>query len=93
MSTELPVPDDRQWDETPRGGLSALLRNFGWAMMILWVAGLAGYGIWHLVTDTENLVQNLLAFGFWLGGGLVFLSVLMDRLKSYKSDRYRGVEK
>jgi anti-sigma factor RsiW len=93
MSTDFPLPDDRQWDETPRGGLSAFLRNFGWTVMLLWVAGLAGFGIWQLVRSPENLGEKLLVFGLWLGFGLVFLSVLIDRLKTLKTDRYRRVEK
>ncbi len=93
MSTSFPVPDDRQWDETPRSGLSTFLRNFGWTLLVLWVVGLSGFMLWHLITDGEDLVEKLLVFGAWLGFGLVFLSVLMDRLKSYKTDRYRGVEK
>ena len=93
MSTDFPLPDDRQWDETPRSGPSSFFRNFGWTLMILWITGLAGYGIWQLLTNTEDLLVNLLAFGFWLGFGLVFLSVLLDRLKTMKTDRYRRVEK
>ena len=93
MTTKFPMPDDRQWDETPRGGLSAFLRNFGWLLLVAWVVGLSGFMIWHLVTDGENLVEKLLVFGMWLGFGLVFLSVLLDRLKSYRTDRYRRVEK
>ena len=52
MSTSFPLPDDRQWDETPRSGLSSYLRNFGWLLMILWVVGLAGFGIWQLLTHS-----------------------------------------
>ena len=93
MSTRLPVPDDRQWDEAPRSGLSSLLRNFGWVLMLSWIIGLSGYGVYQLLSDTENLVWNLIAFGFWLGMGLVFFSVLLDRLKTRRTDRYRRVEK
>lgn len=93
MSTDFQLPDDRQWDETPRSGLSSLFRNFGWTLMILWIAGLAGFGIWRFATDTENLLGNLLVFGVWFGFGLVFLSVLLDRIKTAKTDRYRRVEK
>lgn len=93
MSTDFPVPDDRQWDEAPRGGLSAFLRNAGWIMLLLWTAGLTIFGLWKLVTNAEHLGQNLLVFGMWFGFGLVFVSVLLDRLKTYRTDRYRGVRK
>jgi len=93
MATEFQVPDDTQWDETPRGGLSGFLRSFGWLVMLAWLAGMGGYGLWQLATNTEDLVASLIVFGMWLGFGLVFLSVLIDRLKTRKTDRYRRVEK
>jgi hypothetical protein len=65
----------------------------GWAILIAWLAGLVGYGTWQLVRSPENLGEKLLVFGLWLGFGLVFLSVLLDRLKVMKTDRYRRVEK
>ena len=93
MATDLPVPDDGQWDEAPRSGLAALLRHFGWLLMLAWIIGLSGFGIYKLATDTEDLVIHLIAFGFWLGLGLVFFSVLLDRLQTRRTDRYRRVEK
>ena len=93
MSTPFPVPDDRQWDETPRGGLSALLRNLGWTALVLWLVGLTVFGLWKMLTDTEHLVERVLAFGVWLGFGLVFVSVAIDRLRTYRTDRYRRVLK
>ncbi|MDX1644376.1 MAG: zf-HC2 domain-containing protein [Thermoanaerobaculia bacterium] len=93
MSTTFRVPPDRGWDETPRGGVSRLLRDFGWMVIGLWVLGLIGFGLWKLATDLDDLWPNLLAFGFWFGFGLVGLSVLVDRLKGLKTDRYRRVLK
>lgn len=93
MATEFQVPDDTQWDETPRGGLSGFFRNFGWLILIAWIVGVGGYGLWQMATNTEDLVASLIVFGMWLGFGLVFLSVLIDRLKTRKTDRYRRVEK
>jgi len=93
MTTEFRVPDDTQWDETPRGRGSGFFRNFGWMILLAWIVGTLGYGLWQIATDTEELLEVVIVFGFWLGFGLVFLSVLIDRLKSRKTDRYRRVEK
>lgn len=93
MSTSFRVPPDVEWSEAPRGGASRLLRDFGWIVVGLWVLGLVGFGLWKLATDLENLWPNLLAFGFWFGFGLIGVSVLVDRLKVLKTDRYRGVPK
>jgi predicted anti-sigma-YlaC factor YlaD len=93
MTTEFRVPDDTQWDETPRGRGSGFFRNFGWLILLAWIVGTLGYGLWQMATDTEELFEVVIVFGAWLGFGLVFLSVLIDRLKTRKTDRYRRVEK
>ncbi|MDR9451886.1 MAG: zf-HC2 domain-containing protein [Acidimicrobiia bacterium] len=93
MTTEFRVPDDTQWDETPRGRGSGFFRNFGWLILLAWIVGTLGYGLWQMATDTEELFEVLIVFGAWLGFGLVFVSVLIDRLKTRKTDRYRRVEK
>ncbi|HSG81744.1 MAG TPA: anti-sigma factor [Gemmatimonadota bacterium] len=93
MTSEFQVPDDTQWDEKPRGSISAFLSRFGWTIAIVWVIAIAGYGIWQVATDAEDLLEAVLVFGLWLGFGLVFLSVLIDRLKTFKTDPYRRIEK
>lgn len=93
MTSEFQVPEDTQWDEKPRGGFSAFLSRFGWTIAIAWVVAIVGYGIWQVATDSENLLEAVLVFGLWLGFGLVFLSVLIDRLKTFKTDPYRRIEK
>ena len=93
MTTEFKIPDDTQWDETPRGAASGFLRNFGWLIAIAWLVGIVGYAIWQIATETEDLIEVVLVFGLWLGFGLVFLSALIDRLKIRKTDPYRKVDK
>ena len=93
MTSEFQVPEDTQWDEKPRGSVSGFLSNFGWMIAIVWVIAIVGYGIWQVATDAEDLLEAILVFGLWLGFGLVFLSVLIDRLKTFKTDPYRRIEK
>lgn len=93
MTTEFQTPDDTQWDESPRGRISGFFSNFGWLIAIAWLVAVIGYGIWQAATDVENLWEVVLVFGLWLGFGLVFLSVLIDRLRTFKTDPYRKIEK
>jgi predicted anti-sigma-YlaC factor YlaD len=93
MTSDFQVPEDTQWDEKPRGSVSGFLSNFGWMIAIAWVVAIIGFVIWQVATDAENLLEAVLVFGLWLGFGLVFLSVLIDRLKTYRTDPYRRVEK
>lgn len=94
MNTEFQVPEDTQWDETPRGALSLFLHNFGWLIAGLWVVGIAAYLIWQIATDSDSLqFEGVLGFGLFLAFGLIVASALVDRLKTRKNDPYRKVLK
>jgi anti-sigma factor RsiW len=92
MSSEFKIPDDG-WDETPRGGVSHVLRNAGLLVGLVWLVGLVMWLIWELAQDPEALVGLLLVGGFLLAAGLLLASVLIDRRRAMKNDRYRRVQK
>jgi anti-sigma factor RsiW len=93
MTSEFQVPEDTGWDESPRSGLSRWLRNVGWIIGISWVVGFVAWLLWLVVTEAEDPLGITLAFGIVLAAGLILLSVLVDRLRSYRTDRYRRVKK
>jgi len=92
MSSEFQVPDDG-WDEAPRGGASRILRNAGLLIGLVWIVGIAMWLIWELANDPEALVGLLIVGGFLLSAGLILASVLIDRRRAMKTDRYRRVQK
>ncbi|MDJ0497351.1 MAG: zf-HC2 domain-containing protein [Acidimicrobiia bacterium] len=94
MNTEFQVPEDTQWDETPRGPVSRLLHNVGWLTYGLWFVGVVAYVLWQVNTDSESVQwEALLGFGLLLGFVLIVLSALVDRLQTRKNDPYRKVKK
>jgi predicted anti-sigma-YlaC factor YlaD len=93
LATEFHKPDDSQWDERPRTGVSLVARGTGWMMAIVWAVFLAGYALWHLWLGSANLVERLLIFGGLSAFALLFTSVLLDRLRAAKTDPYREVKK
>jgi predicted anti-sigma-YlaC factor YlaD len=94
MTTEFRVPEDTQWDETPRNTASRILHNFGWFLAIVWVAGVVAYVVWQMATDSESIqLEGMLGFAILLAFGLIILSALIDRLKTRKTDPYRKVKK
>lgn len=93
MSTQFETPRDDQWREAPRGGVSRLSFGLGWLLLGVWVLGLAGVALWQLATGPEGLGEKLLIFGGLSGFGLLVLSVVLDRIRTYRTDRYRRVEK
>lgn len=92
-SSAFRTPDDGSWDEAPRGGLSRILRDTGWIIGLVWIAGMVVWLLWLVVTEAEDPVGVILAFGIVLALGLVLLSVLVDRLRTFRTDRYRRVKK
>lgn len=95
MTTPFPVFDDGQWDERPRSKVSRVLRTVGWVMLLLWLGGVSFIALSQITAEAAGMPLHELAlmFGLLGGGLLVFLSILLDRLGSYKSDRYRRVQK
>lgn len=91
MSTSFAIPDDDQWDERPRGGTSRLLLwvGFGLIAVAIVVMGILLVGE---IADADTL-DALLLIGLYGGGLLVLLSALIDRIRTYKADRYRRVQK
>lgn len=93
MSTQFVEPSDDQWNERPRGTGSFISRSLGWALAIVWLVTVSGYALWQLWISPEDLFEKLLVFGGLSAVGLLFLSVLLDRIRTAKTDRYREVEK
>jgi len=93
MSTEFHKPDDSQWDESPRTGLSLITRGAGWVLAIFWGVFCAASGRWQFWQGSANLLERVLVFGGLSALALLFLSVLFDRLRAARTDPYREVEK
>lgn len=88
----VPVPDD-QWDERPRSRASGLARRLGWGVVVAWVVVVAAIATWELVVAPGDLGPKLLVGAAVGGPALLFVSVLLDRLRSLQTDRYRRIFK
>ena len=86
------VPDD-QWDERPRGAVSRTSFRMGWVLMSIWLVVCVSVGLWLFAVGPDHLLSKVLVFTGLSGVGLLFLSVLTDRIRRLRSDRYRGVER
>ena len=87
------LPADEQWNELPRTGGSRALRLGGWLALVLWAALLSGGGTVALVTSTVPVWEKLAIAGGVGALALLLLSVLLDRLRDLRHDRYRRVQK
>jgi len=93
MTTQFKTPADDAWDERPRGMASTLSFGAGWILVAVWLAGITGFWLWQLATGPDDLLAKVLIFSGLSAVGLLFLSVLIDRIKTYGTDRYRKVQK
>ncbi len=93
MNTQFKEPDNDQWGELPKTPASSFFRRIGWLFFLAWAVLIAGYTIYEIATGPEDLFGKLLFFGGISGFLLLFLSVLIDRLKTLKNDPYRRIDK
>ena len=92
-TTDLAAPGDEEWDESPRTSRSHWLRRSGWFLVIGWAIALLGLALWGLFFGPDAWWEKLLAVTVVAGPVLLLLSVLVDRMKVMKHDRYRRVER
>lgn len=88
----VPVSDD-QFDETPRSLVSRVARDLGWGVLLVWLLVTLGLALWLPKDISEDTWTRVLLGGSLVGWGALFLSALLDRLKTMKGDIYRGVRK
>lgn len=94
MTTEFQVPDDTQWDESPRSGVSRICLYAGWSLAVVWAVGLVAVLIWQATTEDEPIrFDALLGLVPLVAVALIILSALIDRLHTRKTDPYRKVQK
>lgn len=93
MTTHFIKEPDRQWDEDPRGALSRTGFALGWLVAILWLVVTSGYALWQIWIDSGGWFEKTLVFSGLAAIALLFSSVVIDRYRTAKTDRYRKVEK
>lgn len=93
MSTPFPTLTDEEWQEEARSIASLWSRRVGWGLVLIWLAAASALAIEGVLEDTAAWYEKAFALTLVGGGLLLFFSVLLDRLKALKTDRYRRVKK
>ena len=93
LGTEFLVPADEEWPELPKTGFGRLSRSLGWLLLTSWTLVITAYALWQFLSQTGDPLEIFLVLGLPGAFLLLFLSVLADRLKDLKTDRYRGVHR
>ncbi len=93
MNTSFATPPDNQWNELPRTPASGTFRRLGWWLVIPWLVLVIAWGLWEAWKGSAGVLERVLVFGGIGGVVLLFLSVLLDRLRDAATDRYREVNR
>lgn len=87
-------PSDETMDSYWANISSRLSRGGGWIFLIIGSVILIIYAIYRFAIDpsVHSLVKVTIA-AIVIGIVLLFISVLLERIRDLKTDRYRGIEK
>lgn len=92
-STDFVEPPEDSWPELPRTKSSLFSRSLGWIVLIAWFTVVTVYALWRFLSETGDPLEIFLVLGLPGGFVLLFISVLIDRVRDLKTDRYRGVHR
>ncbi len=91
---EIRQPGKSEWMAMETHILQRVTRRVGWLILIVWTTMTAAYGAFqYAMSPAEPLFHKILVFGLFLGIALLFFSVLMERIRESRTDRYKGVLK
>ncbi|MEM7354388.1 MAG: zf-HC2 domain-containing protein [Acidobacteriota bacterium] len=93
MSTRFDAPADDEWPELPLTRPGRISRSLGWLVLMAWLVVVGGFSLWRLVTQSGDPLELFLMLGLPGALFLLFVSVLTDRVRDLKTDRYRGVHR
>lgn len=91
--TAFALPADDEWGELPRTAGSRALRLGGWMLVLVWLAVVVGSGLVELMRAAVPAWERVAVAGVVAGLALLLLSVLLDRLRELRHDRYRRIQK
>jgi len=93
ITTDFPVPSDDEWREAPRSLGSLWIRRLGWVLVVVWMLGAGWLAVQGFIEGSAAWYEKALIVILAGGPLLLFVSVLLDRLRALKTDRYGRVEK
>ena len=86
-------PQDEILRQLWKSPFSRFTRNAGLLMVCGGLAALFLYAVYQFATQAELDVPALATATVWVGVAILFLSVLRERLATYKHDPYREVKR
>ncbi len=90
---DYPSADTQMLEDLESDLTAKFARRSGFLLLIIGFALAIGFGLFTFFTDPSVPLIVQLCYGLYIVGGLaLFISVLRQRLKTYKNDKYRKVD-
>lgn len=70
-----------------------LTRPMGWILLLAGMAIWLAYAVYAFITGPEAMWEKLAIGAVVIGVGMLFLSVVIDRLRDLKTDPYREIQR
>ncbi len=91
-------PPDEVWETFWQSAYNRVERGIGWIALSLGFVAVAGYGIWEavgaLLRDTEApAIVRYGLFAMGLGGLILLLSVVREKLRVGRTDPFKEVQR
>jgi predicted anti-sigma-YlaC factor YlaD len=92
-SLEYPTIDSAELEKLEQDLLANRSQKLGWSLIAIGWLGLTVFGLFMFFQSDDVPVVLRILYGFIVVGGLsLFISVLRQRLITYKNDKYRKVK-
>ena len=88
LSTRFEPPAEDSWPELPQTRSSMFSRTLGWILLCSWLVVVTGLALWKFLSQSGDPLEVFLVLGMPGAFFLLFCSVLIDRLKALRDDRY-----
>lgn len=86
-------PTGEEWSHIHNYILGRLSRRMGWLILVVWALMMCVYSLYWYARTQGSLFEKLAVFGLIAGLGLLFFSVLSERIRDFRTDRYKGVHR
>lgn len=92
MTIEMPTGED--WADVQSSLAGRASRRLGGLILSVWAVMVTLYGLyWYAFETQDSLLEKVVVFGLISGVGLLFFSVLSERIRESRTDRYKGVHR
>lgn len=93
MGSRFRLPAEEEWPEVPRTKVSWLSRSIGWMAVVAWLVVVTAVALYRFLSATGDPLEIFVILGLPGGVALLFVSVLLDRLRDLRTDRYKGIQR